>query len=512
MESGYSATYNIITDKRGFVYMRKAKIFSVLSAFILLFTIFGGSLPASAAFTPKFALNSEGVYMVNLDTDIVLVSKNADKKLYPASTTKIMTCLVALANIKDFDAKVEVTYDAFNEFQGENINFQGVSDAAIEPLQDNLTYKDCLYTLMVCSACESANILAYNVGGRSIENFVAMMNDMAKKIGCKNTHFSNPHGLFDEDNYTTAYDLYLITKYAMENYPAFMKICGTTEYDMPANRSNPEGYTKYTTNSMMKPSSEYYYEGVTGIKTGSIDKYFYKKDGGWSYDNFDYGSRALVTTAQRNGYTYLIVSLGAPYCNDDGTATETLLNFTDHINLYNWAFDEFEYTLVIRKNQQIMQADVAKGKDADNVAIIATEDYYTLLPKSLDITTIQQIRPVVEMLEAPVDKGRDVGKLELRLNGETLAKLKLVTEDSVELDMAAYYKEKLGNIMKTPQFTAIVVVLVLLIIVAIVASALNKSYRRKQAEAARRRKMQMSPQARNAARRPQQRPNDRRHR
>ena len=447
--------------------------------------------------------------MVNLDTDIVLVSKNADKKLYPASTTKIMTCLVSLANIKNFDAKVEVPYEAFNEFQGDNINFQGVSDAAIEPLQDNLTYWDCLYTLMVCSACESANILAYNVGGGSIENFVSMMNEMARKIGCKNTNFTNPHGLFDENNYTTAYDLYLITKYAIDNYPAFMKICGTTEYAMPANRSNPDGYTKYTTNAMMKPSSEYYYEGVTGVKTGSIDKYYYKKDGGWSYDNYDYGSRALVTTAQKNGYTYLIVSLGAPYFNDDGTVSETMYNFTDHVNLYNWAFDEFEYTLVIRKNQQIMQADVDKGKDADNVAIIATEDFYTLLPKSLDITTIQQIRPVVEMLEAPVEKGMDVGKLELRLNGDTLAKLKLVTEDSVELDMAAYYKEKLANIMKTPQFTAIVIVLALLIVVAIVASAATKSYKRKAAEAARRRKIQMSPQARNG-RRPNQRPNDRR--
>lgn len=482
--------------------MRKAKIFSLFSAFILLFSIFGSSMSAFAAFTPKFSLYSEGVYMVNLDTDIVVVSKNADKKLYPASTTKIMTCLVALANIKNFDAVVDVTYDSFNEFQGENINFQGVSDAAIEPLQDNLTYWDCLYSLMVCSACESANILAYNVGGGSIDNFVVMMNDMAKKIGCKNTHFSNPHGLFDEDNYTTAYDLYLITKYAIDNYPSFMKICGTTEYDMPANKNNPDGYTKYTTNSMMKPSSDYYYEGVTGIKTGSIDKYYYKKDGSWSYDNFDYGSRALVTTAQKNGYTYLIVSLGAPYFNDDGTQCEEMYNFVDHVNLYNWAFEELEYTLVIRKNQQIMQADVDKGLDADSVAIIATEDYYTLLPKSLDITTIQQIRPVVEMLEAPVEKGLDVGKLELKLNGESLAKLKLVTEDSVELDMAAYYKEKLGEIMKKPQFTAIIIVLVLLIVVAIVAGSARKAHKQRMAEAARRRKIQMSPQNRNNAKRP----------
>ena len=430
--------------------------------------------------------------MVNTDTDIVVVSKNADKKMWPASTTKIMTCLVALENIKDFDAYVLCPYAAFNEFHEDNINYKGASNAAIEAHQNNITYWDLLYALMVRSGCEAANILAYNIGGESIDNFIAMMNDKAKEIGCKNTHFSNTHGLWDENNYTTAYDLYLITKYAMENYPRFMEICDTYSYDMPPNEYNPEGYTITQTNKLMQPSSEYYYEGVHGVKTGSIDQYYPKQpDGTYTYDNAVEGSRALVTTAEKEGFHYIIVSLGAPYFTEDGTN----LSFKDHIDLYDWAFSEFEYTLVINKNEQITQIGVDKGKDVDTVGLIVTEDYYTLLPKSLDHSTIQRIcEPIVEQLEAPVEKGVDMGNLQLRLNGETLVNMKLVTEKYVELDMKEYYKEKILEFVQDKRFIAIVVGVVLLIILLGVTSVIRKQHNKRVSEMQKRRKISSTPQ------------------
>ena len=496
--------YNIITHNRRFVYMRKVKKIALILSIILLYTVFAGSLSASAAFKPKFTLHSEGVYMVNTDTDIVVVSKNADKKMYPASTTKIMTCLVALEEVKDFNAYVYCPYAAYNEFSGSNPNFGGgVSNADIQPLQNNLTYMDALYALMVRSACEAANIIAYNVGGESIENFVRMMNEKAAAIGCRNTHFSNPHGLFDENNYTTPYDMYLITKYAIDNYPRFMDICDTYSYEMPPNENNPDGYLIAHTNKMMQPTSEYYYEGVHGIKTGSIDRYYYKnEDGTFNYDNVEYGSRALVTTAEKDGFHYIIVSMGAPYCNPDGTSTETLLSFTDHINLYDWAFNEFEYALVINKNEQISQIEVDKGKNADKVGLIVTENFYTLLPKSLDTSTIQKIcTKNAEELEAPVEKGAEMGMLELRLNGETLTKMKLVTEKHIDLDMAEYYKEKIMNVIETPQFVAIVILLVVLIILFIITSSIRNSHNRRVAEMQRRRKIGMAPQKKKNIRR-----------
>lgn len=477
--------------------MRKVKIFSVFLSIILLFNCTAATLTASAIFTPSFELFSEGVYMVNLDTDIPIVSKNADKKMYPASTTKIMTALLSFELIKNFNDTVEVPYDCFNEFTWNssseyyNPNTCGASNADIQPGQSNLTYWDCLYALMVCSACEAANILAYNLGGKSIKAFVDGMNNLAAKLGCKNTHFSNPHGLYDDDNYTTPYDLYLITKYAIEKYPRLLEISNTYSYDMPPNSNNPDGYTIYHTNQMIKPDSEYYYEGVCGVKTGSIDYYYHRNsDGTINETDYDYGSRALVSTAKKNGYNYIIVSMGAPYWNDDKTAlTEKNLSFVDHTKLYDWAFGEFEYTLVIGKNEQIMQVDVEKGEDADTVALVATEDFWTLLPKSLDKSTIQRVRPEIDHLEAPVTKGDETGNLVLRLNGETLANIKLVTENDVELSMTAYYKEKLDELMATPQFPAIIICAVLLIVVYITAMVMRRNHKLKVQEQQRRRKI-----------------------
>lgn len=469
--------------------MLKQKIFTIIFPFLFIFFTFATTLTANAAFSPSFELYSEGVFMVNLDTDIVVVSKNPDKKLYPASTTKIMTCLVALEKVKDFNAKVECPYECFDEFAGSNPNYYGASTAAIEPMQNNLTYMNCLYALMLSSGCEAANILAYNIAG-SLDGFIDMMNETAAKLGCKNTHFSNAHGLFDEDNYTTAYDLYLITRYAIDKYPGFMKICSTYEYDMPANENNPEGYTITHTNRMMASSSDYYYEGVEGIKTGSIDEYYLYKDGQWDTENPIAGSRSLVTTAQKGGYSYLIISLSAPF---EYTESGDNCSFLDHIHLYDWAFDEFEYSQIIGKNQQIMQADVIKGLDADKVGIVTTEDFSTLMPKSIDKSSIQQIKPTVDPLTAPVEKGMSVGNLELRLNGETLTEIPLATEEDIELDIVAEYREKIMNFITSPVVIAGGIALAALIIALIILRTVAKRRKQKAAEMQRRRKIQMAP-------------------
>lgn len=151
-----------------------------------------------------------------------------------------MTCIIALEHLSEgaLSKKVEVPYDCFNDFY-EDPNYSDPSNAAIEPLQDNLTYKDCLYALMLPSACEAANILAYNIGGGSITKFIGMMNEKAKELGCTGTNFVNAHGLHNANNYTTAEDLYKMTKYAYDKFPLFKKITSTYEYEMPKMTQTP---------------------------------------------------------------------------------------------------------------------------------------------------------------------------------------------------------------------------------------------------------------------------------
>lgn len=483
--------------------MRKVKIFTLICSILWLFSSFCLTTTSYADFQTLFEIYnegeiySEGVYMVNLDTDTVIVSKNPDKKLTPASTTKIMTCLVALENVKDFNAKVEVPYECFNEFFVGNPNYSGVSNAEIAPQQDNLTYWDCLYAVMLPSACEASNIIAYNVGG-SLENFTAMMNQTAQKIGCKNTHFENAHGLYSENHYTTAYDMYLITRYALDNYKeGFMRICTASQYEMPGNKYHPSGYTINNTNQLMVQSSPYYTEGVKGIKTGSIDKYYHKKDGKWDLKEYTLGSRALVSTAERNGYSYLLVTLGAPYFNEDGTPTETNRSFTDHQNLYNWAFDEFQFTQIIVKNQEMMQAKVEKGENADVVGLVTTESFSTLLPKSTGDSAVQKVLPTVEPLVAPVEAGKTVAELELRLNGDTIATIPLVTNRSIAMDPKVYYREKISEFFHNPLVIAAIAIVVILIVGLTAASIITKKHRRKTAELQRRRKIKMAPRNNN---------------
>lgn len=484
--------------------MKKAKFLTIFCAFLLFFSAFSTNLTSYAVFSPSFDLYSEGVYMVNLDTDIVVASKNPDKKLYPASTTKIMTCLVALENVKDFNAKVECSYECYNEFSWAdeyyNPNFVGASNAAIEPLQDNITYQDCMYALMLRSGCEAANIIAYNVSG-SMTEFVDLMNETAKKIGCRNTHFSNAHGLFDENNYTTAYDLYLITRYAIDKYPGFMKFCNTYEYDMPANENNPDGYTIYSTNRMMATDSEYYDAGIAGIKTGSIEDYVLKKNGVWDEENPKSGFCSLVTMCEKDGYSYLLVTLQSPYVIKDSEGNtiveEACTHFEDHKKLYDWAYSEFERKQVVGKNQQVMKVDVEMGKGTDEVGIVTIGEFYTLIPKSLDSTAIQQITPTVETFRAPVKKGEPVGDLVLKLNGETLATIPLETESDVALDNIAKYKDRIKTVLGSPGVIASFVILVVMIIAFAISKAVTKTILANSEEMQRRRKIQMAPANKN---------------
>ena len=484
--------------------MKKAKFFTIFCTFLLLFSAFSTNLTSYAAYSPSFDLYSEGIFMVNLDTDIVVASKNPDKKLYPASTAKIMTCLVALENVKDFNATVECPYTCFNEFTWDysseyyNPNFAGASNAAIEGLQENITYQDCMYALMLRSGCEAANILAYNISG-SMDKFADLMNETAKKIGCKNTHFSNAHGLFAEDNYTTAYDMYLITRYAIDKYPGFMKICSTDEYDMPANYNNPDGYTIYSTNSMMDVSSDYYDVGVKGIKTGSIDEYYLFRNGDWDTANPVEGFCSLVTYCERDGYKYLIVTLQAPYYNENGESKIT--HFEDHKALYNWAYSEFEIKQVIGKNQQVMTVGVEMGKNTDEVGIVTTEEFSTLIPKSLDSSAIQQIYPTIEPFRAPVSKGESVGVLVLKLNGETLTTIPLETETDIALDSIAKYKDRLKTVLGSPGVIASFVILIVMIIAFAVSKAITKRILANNRDMQRRRKIQMAPTNRDNRRR-----------
>lgn len=425
-------------------------------------------------FTPNFTISSEAAVMINLDKDTVVYTKNADKKMYPASLTKIVTAMVVLDNVEDIDnTEFEAPLVVFDELYGQGASAVGLSNGEIT------TVTDLLYSLMLKSACESAGILAYNVGGESIPNFVDMMNQKAQAIGCKGTHFVNPHGLFDKDQYTNANDMALIAKYAVENYPKLVEIACTPEYEMHATNYHEEGWAHiYHTNSMINRQSSYYYQYAKGFKTGTLDE----------------SGRNLVTLGSRDGNNYLLVTLNSPQYDEEGNTI--YLHYEDHRNLYEWAFENFEYKQIVQPNKEVTELQVKFGDNSDFVRLVTGEEYSCMWLSTVDTARLKESITIDESLlnedgtvTAPVQKGQVFGKYTLSLSGEEICTVDLCAQEDVGLSQLAYSFDKAKQFVFSGWFIAAAgIALFLVIVYIIVYASVNKKKRRKVRKVKKKRK------------------------
>ena len=163
---------------------------------------------SSSVPAPDFTLASEGAVLIDSATGKILYGKNENKKLYPASTTKILTAIIAIEHCK-LNEKITASYDAVMSLPSD------YSNAAIQP-NETLEFKDLLDMFLIQSANEIGTIFAEHISG-NVENFAVLMNKKATELGCKNSNFTNPSGIHDENHYSTAYDMALIAKYCMKN-------------------------------------------------------------------------------------------------------------------------------------------------------------------------------------------------------------------------------------------------------------------------------------------------------
>lgn len=457
--------------------MRNIKITSLITAFLFTFVVFFtdiADIKAEAAFTPDVDISSTGYYMVNLDLDTVIAAKNEHQRCYPASVTKVMTAIVALENCSDLSREVAVTYGATNEFWEGDPNYYGAGGCGLDVGQSGLTMMDCLHGLLVKSGCEAGNVIGINIAG-DLPTFIDLMNKKAKEIGMNNTHFSNTHGLWKEDNYSTPYDLYLMCRYAYEKHPTLIDIANTQEYILPANTYNPEPYTIVNTNSMIRniDDNPYYYEYAKNIKTGSINEYYD------TAGNTHPGFMNLASMATQNGFNYLLVTVGAPYRDAEGEITNA--HFADHIAMYKWAFRTFDIMEVITENSVITDVDVDMGEEADVVVLKPSSGFSTLLPKNLDTNVIQQdITITADMNDnnevvAPVEKGQVMGTVELILDGEVIATRNLVASQSISLSQFEYTMRMINSIFEKSWFKLCIGSLAVLIIADLILNGVRKS-------------------------------------
>lgn len=368
--------------------MKKITVVNLITIFLVLL------VPLQAAAEPQ--CSSETAVLMDLKTGQVLFEKDSGKKMFPASTTKILTTLVALkkGNLND---NVVVSYNAAS------------TDGSAVGLQEDeiLKLEDLLYAVMLSSANDAAIAVAEHIGG-SVEGFARLMNEEARSIGAKNSNFVTPHGLHAPNHYTTASDMALIAKEAMKN-SFFKRLASTYSYNFQRNLPKPvngipqEDYVNF--NKLIWPNSIYRYQGATGIKTGYTD---------------DAGS-CLVASAQRDGREYLAVVLKT---DRDGI-------FKDTASLLDYAFNEFKQIELIQKDVELGAVKVKRGA-VGTIEAVAADDYKYNIPLTQGDFSVKKKIIWNEKIAAPIHKGQKIGEIVFLTGDKEIGRSDLLADRNVE--------------------------------------------------------------------------------
>lgn len=338
-------------------------------------------------------LNSKSAILVNLNEDIVLLEKNSQDKTSIASLTKIVTA-ISIIETSNLDDEVTITYDMIK-------NLDGYVKVGLK-VGNKVTVLDLLYALMLPSAGDAAQSLAiYNSG--SIDKFVDLMNYKLQEIGVKNTHFSNPVGMDDVDNYSTAKDLSIILKYALQN-ETFKTIFETDEYFM---KSLNKKIYKTLKDKDIDTSI------IKGSKTG------YTGEAG----------RCLASTSTINGVNYLFINLNAN--------SNTLDYIKDAINTYEYYSSNYSYIDIVNKNDLLYTLKI-KGSKEKEYKIKANKTVKKYLSNNIKKSDIEIEYDGIEYLNRKINKNDKIGTINFKYNEDILYTLDIKLDKDIK-----YYNYKL---------------------------------------------------------------------
>ncbi len=358
------------------------KIYKTIITIICLTIIIHSSNIVYAA--SELSIDAKASLIVELNSGKIIHEENAEDKNFPASVTKILTAILVLENC-ELDDVATVTQSAISNIP---------SGYVIAPLfvGEKMKVEDLLYALMLKSANDGEYVLAEHVGG-SVDGFSDMMNKKAEEIGCKNSHFVNPNGIHNSDHYTTAYDMYLISKYAMEN-KTFVKIVSTYQYALPAtNKYSRSDRIMKNTNNFINPTSRFYDKNVKGIKTGTTLQ----------------AGNCLITDTTKNGFDVITVILGAKTKDSKFSETKKMINYM---------FENYEYTVVHKKGDIIKNIEVKKAtKATKNLNLVISDEIKVMNNTKTKVNEIEPEITLNENIVAPINKGQELGTIKYTVEG-----------------------------------------------------------------------------------------------
>jgi D-alanyl-D-alanine carboxypeptidase (penicillin-binding protein 5/6) len=336
-------------------------------------------------------LQAESAILMDAHSGDILYEKNCHKKLYPASMTKLMTLVLAMEAVKTGKVKMEDVVTA-----SENASSYGGSQIFLSP-GEKLTLKDLLLGVALASGNDASVAVAEYLAGTH-EAFVDRMNQKAKQLGMKDTHFVNCNGLHDPNHYTSAYDFALLGRYAALNYPELLKLCSIKHYRIRTDTKNPFQYDN--TNKLL-----WFYPGTDGFKTG------------WTND----AKFCFTGTCMKNGLRLITSVMGVPVPKG---------HFADTKVLFNYGFSQYKFKEFYKGNEILAKISVGKGK-LGNVEAIPESKIGITVPRGEDKELVTKVQ-LLPMVNAPVKKGQVLGYVSIVKKGQVIKQTKLLAKEGVQ--------------------------------------------------------------------------------
>lgn len=361
-----------------------------LIMYIMTLSMFMSFIPV---YGDQPAVTAPSAILIDAKTGKVLYEKNADEKHYPASTTKVMTGLLAVEHGK-LDEIVTI---------GKNPPLVEIGSSQIYLVTDEqLTMEQLLYAMMLESANDAAVAIAEHISG-SAEEFAGLMNSKAKELGTANTNFVNPNGLHNDNHYTTARDLAIIAKYAM-TLDKFRSVVKEVKYTIP--KTNKQEERNYITNSnklIWKTYDKFRYEYATGIKTGYTVK----------------AKQCLVGGAKKGDMELISVVMGAEGQNV----------YSDTIALFEYGFANYQNVEILKKDQIVTTVSIIEGEEKIN--LLAAENFSLMLSQA-DKEKVKTEIKTTEAIKGPIKKGDVLGAMLVSVNGKEVKRINLLSSVEIE--------------------------------------------------------------------------------
>ncbi|MCI8478623.1 MAG: D-alanyl-D-alanine carboxypeptidase [Oscillospiraceae bacterium] len=389
---------------------------------------FDPAVVEGSATLQKMHIQSAAALLVDDSYQKILYRQNDHERRYPASITKVMTCLLVVEAIE----RGEITLDQVVTARDDLYTAIG-SGGSTQKIKggEQLTVEDLLCCALLTSANEACNVLATAVAGE-ISEFVVLMNRRAAELGMISTQFTNTHGYHDDRHYTTAYDLYLLVSEALK-HPLFRELIATHTYTVPQSNLSKERVLYNTNALLVSEKPEYRCPAAIGVKTGTTPEAGY----------------CLASAAVEDGRTLISIVLGAGRIKrEDGSYLSQ--QFSESRRLLEWGLDEFEMQILAEPEEPVGEIPVTLSQETDVLLLKPTGALTALLPTDLDPDALTYTLDCPDTVEAPIDAGAVLGTLTVSCGGMTYGTLEVAAANGAERSLRLLIQDRAGRVLNHP--------------------------------------------------------------